>query len=236
MRLLLIEDDPQIVEALQMSLERLDYDVSTIDTGTSADLHSLVERVDAVVLDIGLPDTDGFSVCRSIRARSAIPVIMLTARSDEIDMVAGLEAGADDYVVKPVSPRVLDARIKAIMRRIRPNQAPHEPPSPPDAAGTANAQFDVNGLSIDRAAAQVRRDGSALPLSPTELRLMFAFADHAGQVLSRDQLLTLAWDQTYLGDSRLVDNAIQRLRSKIDPVAGPSLIETVRGFGYRFAQ
>ncbi|MCF8611082.1 response regulator transcription factor [Gordonia sp. HY285] len=223
-RLLLIEDDPQIVEALKMSLERLDYTVTSVASDPGDSLPTLLSSVDAVILDIGLPGSDGFSVCRAIRAISDVPVIMLTARSDDIDMVAGLEAGADDYVVKPVSPRVLDARVKANVRRVN----AVEPGSPP-----RHDVITFGGLTVDRTAVQVSRDGEPIALSPTETRLVFAFADHPGQVLSRDQLLEMAWDQTYLGDSRLVDNAIQRLRAKIDP-ADVSLIETVRGFGYRF--
>ncbi|GEE02178.1 transcriptional regulatory protein AfsQ1 [Gordonia spumicola] len=222
MRLLLIEDDPQIVEALEMSLERLDHTVVAVAADPGDGLAALLAESDLVLLDIGLPGADGFSVCRSIRAISTIPIIMLTARSDDIDMVAGLEAGADDYVVKPVSPRVLDARIKANVRR-----ATHDSPSTTDTA----ADGPVAGLVVDRAAAAVRRDGVDLQLSPIETRLMLTFADHPGQVLSRDQLLALVWDQSYLGDSRLVDNAIQRLRSKV----GDACVETVRGFGYRFA-
>ncbi|WOC11058.1 response regulator transcription factor [Gordonia sp. MP11Mi] len=223
-RLLLIEDDPHIVEALKMSLERLDYVVTSIASDPGDSLPTLLSSIDAVILDIGLPGSDGFSVCRAIRAIRDVPVIMLTARSDDIDMVAGLEAGADDYVVKPVSPRVLDARIKANVRRVSAVE-PDSSPSPDVIA--------VGGLAVDRTAVQVSRDGVPIALSPTETRLVFAFADHPGQVLSRDQLLEMAWDHTYLGDSRLVDNAIQRLRAKIDP-EGVSLIETVRGFGYRF--
>ncbi len=207
-----------------MSLERLDHSVHVIAADPGDSLSTLIADADAVILDIGLPWTDGFSVCRSIRAISNVPIIMLTARSDDIDMVAGLEAGADDYVVKPVSPRVLDARIKANVRRAAADPAPAEPVPAP-------GSVRIGDLVVDHAAAQVRRDGVPLSLSPTETRLMLTFADHVGQVLSRDQLLELVWDQTYLGDSRLVDNAIQRLRSKI----GDAPIETVRGFGYRFA-
>lgn len=208
-----------------MSLERLDHTVQAESAAPGHRLPELLDAADVVILDIGLPGADGFSVCRSIRAISDIPIVMLTARSDDIDMVAGLEAGADDYVVKPVSPRVLDARIKANVRRVA-----SAPTSPAPSTATADT-VSLGDLIVDRGAAQVRRDGEPLPLSPTETRLMLTFADHVGQVLSRDQLLELVWDQSYLGDSRLVDNAIQRLRTKI----GDHHIETVRGFGYRFA-
>ncbi|ALG84369.1 response regulator transcription factor [Gordonia phthalatica] len=223
MNLLLIEDDPSIVAALELSLTRLGYAVTTADRDPGADLPTLVHAADAVVLDIGLPGEDGFGLCRRIRTFSAVPILMLTARGDDIDMVAGLESGADDYVLKPVSPRVLDARIKANVRRVETTVEP-----------AASSTETLGDLVLDRDAADVLRDGVSLGLSPTEKRLVFAFADHRGQVLSRDQLLRLAWDQDFLGDSRLVDNAIQRLRSKVDSTDGPSHIETVRGFGYRF--
>ena len=223
MNLLLIEDDPSIVVALEMSLTRLGYAVTIADRDPGDALPAMIADSDAVVLDIGLPGEDGFGLCRRIRTFSTVPVLMLTARGDDIDMVAGLESGADDYVVKPVSPRVLDARIKANVRRAEQAVEPAEP--------QARALGD---LTLDRDAADVLRDGVSLGLSPTEKRLIFAFADHLGQVLSRDRLLRLAWDQDFLGDSRLVDNAIQRLRAKLDVDGRPSHIETVRGFGYRF--
>ncbi|MBF6331932.1 response regulator transcription factor [Nocardia transvalensis] len=210
-----------------MSLVRLGYDVDHL-AGASADLRQRVAKADAVVLDIGLPGEDGFAVCRAIRRWSSVPILMLTARSDDIDMVAGLEVGADDYVVKPVSPRVLDARIKAVLRRNMPVAAPASEHSEAAVAATEP------GLRIDRLAAEVTRDGIPLNLSPTEKRLLFALADHPGQVLSREQLLELAWNQGFLGDSSLVDNAIYRLRAKIDGGHEENHIETVRGFGYRF--
>ncbi|WP_332838187.1 response regulator transcription factor [Nocardia terpenica] len=227
MNLLLVEDDPKIVEALEMSLARLGYSVDHLPEA-SPELRQRVAQADAVVLDIGLPGEDGFAVCRAIRRWSSIPILMLTARSDDIDTVAGLEAGADDYVVKPVSPRVLDARIKAVLRRRAPVAAPASDYAEPAAASTES------GLRIDRPAAEVTRDGVPLNLSPMDKRLLFALADHPGQVLSREQLLKLAWSQEFLGDSSLVDNAVYRLRAKIDGGNKESHIETVRGFGYRF--
>ena len=224
--LLLIEDDPAIVDALALSLGRLGHTVDHL-AAAPEDLEDRVAAADAVILDVGLPGDDGFAVCRRIRRSSSVPILMLTARSDDIDTVAGLEAGADDYVVKPVSPRVLDARIKAALRRTAPEFVPPQ-------EREAQAPSDDGPLTVDRAGAEVLRDGVPLPLTPTEKRLMYAFADHPGQVLSREQLLSMAWNQDFLGDSRLVDNAILRLRPKIDPPDGTSHIETVRGFGYRF--
>ncbi|CAM3953426.1 response regulator transcription factor [Tsukamurella strandjordii] len=226
-KLLLIEDDPAIVDALTLSLRRLDHTVEHL-AGAPDDLEEHVAAADAVILDVGLPGDDGFAVCRRIRRTSQVPILMLTARADDIDTVAGLESGADDYVVKPVSPRVLDARIKAALRRSAPAVEQVEDEEAPPAVVTSS------GLTVDRAAAEVLRDGEPLPLTPTEKRLMYVFADHPGQVLSREQLLTLVWNQDFLGDSRLVDNAILRLRPKVDRPDEPSCIETVRGFGYRF--
>lgn len=207
MRILLIEDDAGMVAALDMSLSRLGHRVAAVGADPGDSLPDLVGDADAVVLDIGLPGIDGFGICRRIRRFSQVPIVMLTARGDDIDMVAGLEAGADDYVVKPVSARVLEARIKANVRRA----AEHTGPEGPGTAAGAAVVERFGDLEIDRAAAQVRQRDTEVHLSPTERRLVLAFADHPGQVLSRDQLLELAWDHTYLGDSRLVDNAVQRL-------------------------
>jgi DNA-binding response OmpR family regulator len=149
-----------------------------------------------------------------------LPIIMLTARSDPIDIVAGLECGADDYVTKPVEPRVLDARIKAVLRRAAPTGQ--------------HSVLAFGGLAIDSAAMVVTRDGEPVALTPTELRLLLELAEHAGQALSRHQLLQQVWEYGYAGDSRLVDAVVQRLRAKVEPEPSrPSLIHTVRGIGYR---
>ena len=156
-RLLLIEDDPAIVDALTLSLGRLDHTVEHLAAATD-DLEERVTAADAVILDVGLPGEDGFAVCRRIRRSSTVPILMLTARSDDIDTVAGLEAGADDYVVKPVSPRVLDARIKAALRRSAPADA-----APAPSAEVAAPSND-GPLTVDRAGAEVLRDGAPLPV------------------------------------------------------------------------
>jgi DNA-binding response OmpR family regulator len=149
-----------------------------------------------------------------------VPIIMVTARSDDLDVVAGLEAGADDYVVKPVQPRVLDARIRTVLRRTARGSVPRQ---------------DVGDLGIDRASLVVTKRGVPVPLTPTERRLLLALSDAPERVFSREQLLELVWDQDYLGDSRLVDACVQRLRAKIeDDTSRPRYLQTVRGFGYRF--
>jgi DNA-binding response OmpR family regulator len=175
---------------------------------------------DVVVLDVMLPGLGGFEVCRQLRHDSDIPVIMLTARGDDLDIVGGLEAGADDYVVKPVEPRVLDARIRAVIRRTA-------------RAGTPAETYGE--LTIDRGSLIVRRAGHVLSLTPTELRLLLVLSGSPRQVFSREQLLDLVWEHDYLGDSRLVDACVQRLRAKIEAdTSDPRYIQTVRGFGYRF--
>ncbi|MDV8020736.1 response regulator transcription factor [Rhodococcus sp. IEGM 1330] len=223
--ILFVEDDSAVAEAITLGLNRLGHRVDHRCDG-NGDLDTALAASEIVLLDLGLPGADGYEICRRIRAQSSIPIIILTARSDDIDTVAGLEAGADDYVVKPASPRVLDARIKAVVRR--------STTSPPRSVAANVEQF--GDLTVDRSAMQARKAGTLLTLTPTELRLLLALTDNAGHVLSRGQLLSAAWDQDYLGDSRIVDAAIQRLRGKIeDDPATPTVIETVRGFGYRFA-
>jgi DNA-binding response OmpR family regulator len=223
-QLLVIEDDAAVAESLQLAMKNLGHTVYT--AGTGEDGLEFVQRnrtnLDLAIVDVMLPGIDGFEVCRRLSAADALPIVMLTARSDPIDVVVGLECGADDYVVKPVEPRVLDARIKAVLRRIG---APTAPPPPATVIGR---------LQVDEAAMRVSRDSVELSLTPTELRLLLELLHHAGQALSRRALLERVWDYGYLGDSRLVDACIQRLRAKVeDDPAHPTLIKTVRGVGYR---
>jgi len=216
---LLVEDDPAARQGLELALCRLGYEVRLAETGEAA-LDGLREATDVVVLDVMLPGVDGFEVCRRLRRRSDIPVIMQTARGDDLDIVVGLEAGADDYVVKPVEPRVLDARIRAVLRRMARAGSPAE---------------TYGELVIDRGSLVVQRAGREVSLTPTELRLLLVLSGSPRQVFSREQLLGLVWEQDYLGDSRLVDACVQRLRAKIETdTAEPRYIQTVRGFGYRF--
>jgi DNA-binding response OmpR family regulator len=221
-RVLLIEDDRAVRDGLQLALTRQGHAVEAVETGEEGlDRLSQVPS-DVVVLDLMLPGIDGFEVCRRIRAAGDLPIIMLTARDDDMDVVAGLEAGADDYVIKPVQPRVLEARIRAVLRRT---------------AGEARADSaERHGtLTIDRVGLVVSRNGSPVSLAPTELRLLLELSGTPGRVLSRQQLLESVWEHGYLGDSRLVDACVQRLRAKIeDDSAAPVYVQTVRGFGYRF--
>lgn len=218
-QVLLIEDDEAVRDGLTLALTRQGHTVRAAATGESG--LRLMSSADVVVLDLMLPGMDGFEVCRRIRAAGELPIIMLTARSDDMDVVAGLEAGADDYVVKPVRPRVLEARIRAVLRRAHANPA---------------AEVDRHGdLTVDRTALVVTKAGEPVSLAPTELRLLLELSSSPGRVLSRQQLLESVWDHGFLGDSRLVDACVQRLRAKIeDDPARPRYVQTVRGFGYRF--
>jgi len=207
-------------EGLQLALRRQGHTIQAAESGEEGLTRLRADAPDIVVLDLMLPGIDGFEVCRRIRASGDIPIIMLTARSDDFDIVGGLEAGADDYVVKPVQPRVLDARIRAVLRR----------------TGAERSEQEKHGeLVIDRSALVISKDGVPISLTPTELRLLLELSGTPGRVLSRQQLLEAVWEHDYLGDSRLVDACVQRLRSKIeDNAADPLYVQTVRGFGYRF--
>jgi DNA-binding response OmpR family regulator len=220
---MLIEDDPSVRESLRLSLSRHGHDVDIAPTGEEGLRHLSATPADIVVLDLMLPGLDGFEVCRRIRAAGPTPIVMLTARGDDLDVVGGLEAGADDYVVKPVRPRVLEARIRAVLRR-------------GGSATPASAGQEVHGdLTIDRGALSVAKSGVPIALPPMELRLLLELSAAQRQVFSRQQLLESVWELDYLGDSRLVDACVQRLRAKIEDVPSkPRYIQTVRGFGYRF--
>ncbi|ANY08850.1 response regulator transcription factor [Pseudonocardia sp. HH130630-07] len=219
---LLIEDDPLVRRGLELALSRLGHGVQLAGTGEDGLREFGARRPDLVVLDLMLPGMDGFEVCRRIRAAGETPVIMLTARGEDTDVVGGLAAGADDFVVKPARPAVLDARIRAVLRR----------------AGTTPADGAVHvhrDLRVDTASLAVSVRDEPVALTPTELRLLLTLLRAPGRVFSRRQLLQEVWEHDYLGDSRLVDNSVQRLRAKIETVpAEPEYVQTVRGFGYRF--
>lgn len=218
--ILLIEDDPLVRRGFELALGRHGHQVRSAASGEEGLEAFRASPPQLVVLDLMLPGVDGFTVCRRIRSSGAVPIIMLTARGDDFDVVGGLEAGADDYVVKPVQPTVLDARIRAVLRR----------------GGTGPDDVrEHGGLRVDTAALTVSLHGEPVALTPTELRLLLVLSRAPGRVFSRRQLLEAVWEHDYLGDSRLVDNCVQRLRAKIeaDP-ASPVYVQTARGFGYRF--
>ncbi|SFW77006.1 DNA-binding response regulator, OmpR family, contains REC and winged-helix (wHTH) domain [Amycolatopsis australiensis] len=223
----MVEDDAAVREGLELALRRQGHVVRTAESGERGIEALVLHRPDLVVLDLMLPGMDGFETCRRMRAAGPIPIIMLTARSDDFDVVAGLEAGADDYVAKPVEPRVLDARIRAVLRRTV-AERPGGQPEPVERHGD---------LVIDRAGLEVTKRGTPVSLTPTELKLLLELSRTPGQVYSRRQILAAVWDHDYLGDSRLVDACVQRLRAKIEDVpAKPEYVQTVRGFGYRFGR
>jgi DNA-binding response OmpR family regulator len=221
-RVLFIEDDDQIRLAIRMALEDEGYEVEEAEDGRSGLSSFERDEPDLVLLDLRLPDIQGFDVCRSMRARSIVPIIIVTAQTDTYDLVAGLEAGADDYVTKPVVTKELAARMRALLRRVQLQEV-----TPPRPAHFAD-------LELRREQGVVLKRGEELPLTKTEFLLLCEFADHAGMVLSRDQLLERVWGYDYLGDSRLVDAHIRRLRVKIeDQPDEPKHIVTVRGIGYK---
>ncbi|WP_077801428.1 response regulator transcription factor [Streptomyces sp. JHA26] len=224
-RVLIIEDDRAVREGVRLALRRQGHEVAAAATGEDGLRELRTFRPDAVVLDLMLPGMSGLEVCRRIRDHDQVPIIMATARGDDTDVVVGLEAGADDYVVKPVRARVLDARIRAVLRRAG---------GPADDHGGPRTE-QHGDLTIDRAGLTVTHRGRPVALAPSELRLLLTLSASPGQVFSRQQLLEAVWEHSYHGDARLVDACVKRLRSKIgEPADQPRHIHTVRGFGYRF--
>jgi two-component system response regulator MtrA len=219
-RLLLVEDDPSIREIASLGLRDAGFRVTAAVDGREGLTRALHDPFDAIILDVMLPSLDGFEVCREIRKQSRVPIIMLTARTDTLDVVVGLESGADDYVTKPFEMPELVARVRAVLRRAQ--AAPEE------------TMLSVGQLEVDPAGFTARKDGKDLSLTATEFRLLLEMARRPGQVFTRELLLQRVWNYDYLGDSRLVDVAVQRLRAKLeDDPAHPTMIKTVRGVGYR---
>jgi len=219
MRLLVVEDDPGIAEPLSAGLRREGFDIELAATGAMA---LEADECDLVLLDLGLPDMDGRDVCRLLRQRSKVPIIVVTARGDEIDRVILLELGADDYVVKPFGFRELVARIRAVLRRT----GEQSEPAPPDPC------IVVGQLSIDTRTRSVTLDGNSVTLTPKEHDLLVYLARDPGAVFTRKQLIEDVWDQNWWGSTKTLDVHIASLRKKLSP----ELIETVRGVGFRLAE
>ncbi|MFN0091880.1 MAG: response regulator [Acidimicrobiales bacterium] len=218
---LLVEDDASVRELLDLALTAEHYVVVTAVSGPEAIDAWRSAQPDLVLLDLMLPGADGLEVCRTIRRQSEVPIIMLTAKTDPVDVVVGLETGADDYVVKPFETRVLLARMRAVLRR--------------QSRPVGDAVLRFGDLAIDTSSMRVERKGREVALTPTEFRLLVELATHPDQVLSRDTLLRRIWEYDYLGDSRLIDVTVGRVRSKLeDDPSDPQLVQTRRGFGYLF--
>lgn len=226
MKILIVDDDPDVVEAISLSFGLQWPDARLVDAGngrTALEMFSR-ENPDVVLLDIALPDMDGFEVLRRIRDRSDAPVLMISARGEEIDKVRGLELGADDYVTKPFGYLELSARIKAVMRRAQ---------ALPPVSG--DGQFEAGPIQINYATHQVTANGKPVKLTPIEYKLLYQLTRNAGQVLFHDQLLTKIWGPEYVGELDYLRIYVRRLREKLEPnPQQPVYILTERGLGYRF--
>lgn len=232
-RILVIEDEPSLRETLAYNLKREGYEVLTAADGLAGLALARSERPDLLVLDVMLPGMDGLEVCRVLRQEMSVPILMLTARTEEIDRVVGLEVGADDYVTKPFGMRELLARIRALLRRVRMQSQAAEGETAGDVERQKTLTF--GDLTIDPDGHQAFLRGEPLALKPKEFDLLLFLARNRGMVLSRDLILERVWDWSYSGGSRTVDVHVRWLREKIeDDPSNPERIVTVRGAGYRF--
>jgi len=224
-RIVLVDDDANLRHTLGYALRQEGFEVFVAEDGERGLEAFHQSRPDVVLLDVMLPNLDGFEVCRRIRKESDVPILMLTARDTELDKVVGLELGADDYLAKPFSTRELVARVRALLRRTRPTAAP------------VGERLESAGLLLDAARHRVTLEGREISLKPKEFDLLAFFMAHPGQVFGREQLLASVWGYDFAGDSRTVDTHVKTLREKLDDDAEhPLWIDTVRGVGYRFRE
>ena len=214
---LIVDDEQRIRKLISDFLQREGYTILEADNGQSALALFAAERIDLVILDVMMPEPDGLTVCREIRKKSSVPIIMLTARGEELDQLFAFELGADEYVTKPFSPKVLTARVNALFRRLESEKT---------------LERSSNGLSIDTESRLVFLNAQPIELSPKEYDLLAFLFENRGKALSRQQILNQVWNFDYYGDLRTVDTHINRLRSKLGDNA--SLVQTIRGYGYRF--
>ncbi|MEX2159668.1 MAG: response regulator transcription factor [Dehalococcoidia bacterium] len=222
-KILVVEDEPTLVTTLRFNLEREGYAVVSASDGETGLALAREEKPDLIILDLMLPRLDGFEFCRILRREQGMPVLILTAKTEEVDKVVGLELGADDYVTKPFGMRELLARVRALLRRTE------------KAAQEEMESFTVGDLRVELARRQVFRNGEPLPLKPKEYELLVHFARHRGRAYTREQLLSEIWGYDFLGDSRTVDVHVRWLRQKIeDEPSKPTRLITLRGTGYRF--
>ena len=221
--ILVVEDEQSLREPLEYLLQREGYDVIGVDNGTDAVKSAASDSPDLILLDLMLPGMSGTEVCREVRSRSQVPIIMLTAKDSEVDIVVGLELGADDYITKPYSSRELLARIKAVLRRRESDQA------------GSGSVLDYHGIRLDSDRHQVTLNGEPVALPLKEFELLELLMVNAGRVLTRGQIIDRVWGSDYFGDTKTLDVHIKRLRSKIESTPSqPTIIVTVRGLGYRF--
>jgi DNA-binding response OmpR family regulator len=221
---LVVDDEPRIVDLARDYLEHAGFSVLTASDGPSALRVARTRKPDVLVLDLGLPGMDGLDVARELRRESAIPIVMLTARDDELDRILGLEIGADDYVTKPFSPRELVARIRAILRRV-------------DRQAEPGDRIEASGVSIDVSRMRVEADGRVIELTPTEFALLVTLARQPGRIFSRGQLLDAIHGLAFESYERAIDAHVKNLRHKMEPDPSvPRYILTVYGVGYRFAE
>ena len=231
-KILIVEDEPTLLDTLEYNLARQGYEICTAADGPTALEVARQEQPDLIVLDVMLPGLDGFEVCRILRQEMIVPILMLTARDEEVDKIVGLEVGADDYMTKPFSMRELLARVKAMLRRVRlmREELAEEEPSGAE-------KLTVGDLILDLTRHEVLRQGAPLSLKPKEYKLLMFLVRNRGIVLSRDLILERVWGWDYSGGSRTVDVHVRWLRAKIEPdPANPTRIVTVRGAGYRFEE
>jgi len=220
-KLLIVEDDDAMREVLELGLAAKDFEVCSVSNGLDAIPAMEKHRPDLILLDLQLPGKNGIQICTEIRKSSMIPIIMLTARTDDADMIRGLEAGADDYVTKPYKTEVLVSRINARLRTLKSKPSEH-------------LIIKIGPVEIDTLSHEVRKGDKKIPLTPLEFKLLLTLASHPNEVFSREQLLEQVWEYTYKADTRLVNVHVQRLRSKIeDDQENPKLVLTVRGWGYK---
>ena len=221
--MLVVEDESSIASFVALYLKNAGYAVRTVATGGDALAEAESQRPDLIILDLMLPDVDGIEVCRRIRQRSDVPILMLTARDEDVDKIIGLEVGADDYLTKPFNPRELVARIKSILRRSTASAKSGRP---------AEAVMEHGDLKIDAGRREVTVSGEHVQLAPKEFDLLWELLDHRGLVLTRDQLLERVWGYTFAGDTRTVDVHVRQLRRKLGDACP---VATVWGVGYKVA-
>lgn len=222
MKILLVDDDPRLRDLVALALGRAGYAVLTAGDGQRALMHAAREKPDLIVLDVGLPEMDGFEVCRRIRATSDVPILFLTARDDEIDRIVGLELGADDYVTKPFSPRELVARVKAILKR---SQAPHAPPA-----------LNHGRIVLDPAAHLCSVAGVEVALTATEFRLLAQCLAAPARLHTRSQIIAAIWGANSPVSDRTLDSHLRNLRQKLASAGCPEAIETVHGVGVKIGR